>query len=87
MDVDYSEPVPEVRIIDQPYAALAAAVCEIAVDDLVNRNPHTRRTAAAFVRADTFSEWLEYAGLDVSADACRAALRLSGRLPLKSQTI
>jgi hypothetical protein len=77
----YDEPIPEIRAIDQPYAALAGAVCEMAVHDLLNPNTHTRRTATAFVRAGTFSEWLEYAGLDVSADACRAALRASGRLP------
>jgi hypothetical protein len=78
----FDEPIPEIReTVGAPYQMLAAAVCEVAVADLLNPNPHTRRTATAFVRADTFSEWLEYARIDVSADACRAALRRRGLLP------
>jgi hypothetical protein len=77
----YDEPIPEIRAIDQPYAALAGAVCEVAVADLLNPNPHTRRTAIAFVRADTFATWLELAGLNVKADECRRALQRRGVLP------
>jgi hypothetical protein len=77
----YDEPIPEIRAIDQPYAALAAAVAEMAIADLTNPHPHTRRTATAFVRADTFATWIELAGLNVEADECRRALQRRGVLP------
>jgi hypothetical protein len=79
----YDEPViPEIReTAGDPWRALAAAVAERGIDDLTCRHRELRTSAARFVEGEGFPLLLELAGVQIGADACRAALRASGRLP------
>lgn len=60
---------------------LASAIAERAVDDLQAAHRLLREDAAAFVYGTGFALVLELAGVAVSADECRGALRRAGRLP------
>jgi hypothetical protein len=78
----YSEPVEEeIRHTGEPFQALASAIVERGLDDLVCPHRVLRESAARFVEGEGFPLLLELAGVQIGADACRAALQRRGVLP------
>jgi hypothetical protein len=80
---DLLQDIPERRPnAGDPWQALAAAVAELAVRDLISPRRVLREDAAAFVRGPGFAAYLDMAGIRNSVDEVRRALRRSGRLRL-----
>ncbi len=65
---------------DRACRELTAAVVALAVADLEHPRPYRRRAAAEWIASPGFAEWLEWAGVRITAAACRAALRRRGLL-------
>ncbi len=65
---------------DRACRELTAAVVALAIEDLEHPRPHRRRAAAEWITGPGFDEWLDWAGVQITAAACRAALRRRGLL-------
>ena len=69
-------------LMPNPWQSLAAAVVESAIADL--QDGRHRADAVAWLEAGELDQYLVDAGLDISASACRLALRRRGLLPDES---
>ncbi len=76
---DDLQDIPERReTAGNGWGALACAVVERAIDDLGATHRLLRLDAQACISGPGFAVWLELAGIGITPEECRAALRRRG---------